>query len=217
MPVVEHRVQGLEVFGRGARRLLRIRALVDVPVVLEAVFERCPAHELPHALGFRPRKRVRLEGAFDERHVSEIQGEAFGPEHVLNHGEVLGATAQPFFQIVLQPPGKELDVCKNTRIQRDVDVVNNGLKVVGDRLLRFGRGRWMLEGRDGEQIVDRGWFGGFLGKAVRLRQRGQFMTADPLYQAIEMGAELRGRRVLRRATSRSTSTARSKAARAAVK
>ena len=40
MPVVEHPVERLQIFGRGDRRLFRIGPFVDVPVVLEPVF-RC--------------------------------------------------------------------------------------------------------------------------------------------------------------------------------
>ena len=54
MPVAELVVQELQVLGGGARGLLGIRALVDVPVVLQPDLERRAVHELPDATRLAP-------------------------------------------------------------------------------------------------------------------------------------------------------------------
>src|SRR5205823_5026559 len=88
------------------------RAIRSMVATSEAVVERRPTHELPHALGLDARQRVRLERALDERHVRQIQGQALGAEHVLNHRQVLAAAAHPFLDVVVKPPLKELHIRK---------------------------------------------------------------------------------------------------------
>ena len=109
MPVAEHAVERLQVLGGGARRLFRLGPLVDVPVVLQAVFERRAAHELPHALGLRARQGVRLEGALNQRNIGQVQRQPLGPEDVLDHRQEPGAAAQAVLQIASQTTRKQLD------------------------------------------------------------------------------------------------------------
>ena len=73
MPVaVEHLDESVQVLCGGDRRLFRIRALIDIPVLPQAVLDARAAHELPHALGLGTGQRGRLEGTFYEGNIGEI-------------------------------------------------------------------------------------------------------------------------------------------------
>ena len=71
IPVTELRVNVLHVAGIGAGGLLRIEALVDVAISLEAVISA--RHELPHAAGTRLAiDGPRLEAGFGDGKVDEL-------------------------------------------------------------------------------------------------------------------------------------------------
>ena len=91
------------------------------------------AHELPDALGLRPRQRVRLERALDQRHVGEVERQPFGAEDVLNHRQVLAAALHALLDEVVQPALEQLDVREHPLVQRDRDVVAGRLQVRLDR------------------------------------------------------------------------------------
>ena len=189
MPVTERPVEGLEVFGGGARRFFRLGAFVDIPIVLQAVFKRRSAHELPHALRFGAGKRIRLERALDQRDVGEIQRQALGPEDILNHRQEANAAAQPLLQIPTQAAGKELHEGQHTRIERDVDVVVGRPEVLGDRFLCLGRR--VRERRHRQKVVNRRRLVLFLGEAVALGKRRQLGGADALDQPVVVLADTR--------------------------
>ena len=94
-----------------------------IPVVLQAVLRAGAAHELPDALGLGPRQRGRLEGAFDQRHVGQVERQALGAEDALDHRQVLRAALQALGQEVAQPALEQLDVAQHAVVQRDRDVV----------------------------------------------------------------------------------------------
>ena len=199
MPVVEHPVQRLEVLGRGQRGLFGIGALVDVPVLLEAVLEPGAAHELPDALGLGARQRRRLERALDQRHVGEVERQALGAEHVLDHRQVLRAALQPGGQELAQPPLEQLDVAQHAIVERNRECRGRSARGRPGRFRRSPRSAPRVERRDRQQLIDRGRFGGPLGEAVAGGQRGQLERGDAIDEPIEMLADARvGPRALRR-------------------
>src|SRR4030095_2529352 len=156
MPVLKHAVEGLEVFGRGASRFLRVRTLVDIPIVLEAVLQRGAAHELPDALGLRFSESLWLERALDQWNLREIERQALGTEDLLNHGQEGRTAPEPFLEIALQTASEQLNVGQDSRIQRNLDVVGDLLEVLRDRLLGFfACRRWRLEGGNRQELVNR--------------------------------------------------------------
>ena len=189
MPVAERLVEALQVLRSGTGALFRIRALVDIPIVLQAHFEPGAPHELPDSSRLGARQRAWLEGALDQRHVGQIQRQPLRSEHVLDHGQVPCAPAQALFEVPLQPPCEQLDERQHPRIQRNVDVVDRFLEIFGDRLLRLGRGHRGLEGRNHQQVVDAGGIELPLGEAVALCERRDLVGADPFHEAIEMLAD----------------------------
>jgi hypothetical protein len=84
-----------------------------------------------------------------------------------------------------------LDVLQNPGIQRDVDIVMCFLEVSRDCLLRFRRGRRLLEGGNREQIVDRGRLVFLLCEAVSLSEGSELVGADTLHETVEMFANSR--------------------------
>ena len=63
--------------GGGAGGLLRVLAIVDPPVALQAVQHARAGHELPHAARACPRQRQRLETGFRLRQVNQVLRNAF--------------------------------------------------------------------------------------------------------------------------------------------
>ena len=208
MPVREHPVQRLEVLGGGAGRLLGIGAFVDVPVLLQAVVAGRRPHELPHAAGTGARQRGRLEGAFDQRHVSEVERHALGAEDALDHREVLAASLQAAGQEFAQAALEQLHVVEDALVEGNRDVVRRLREIELHRLLDArARRRRRGERGDLEQLVDRGRFRRLLGEAVALLQRQGLVGGDPVDQTIEMAsaaADPPSRRRARRAGCRAT-------------
>ena len=123
MPVAKHVVEGFQVLCGGARRLFRFGPFIDIPVVLQAIFEGRPAHELPHPFRLRARQGVRLERALDQRNIGQIERQPLGPEDILDHWKELDAAAQAVLQIPSQPAGEQLDERQHSAVQRNVNVV----------------------------------------------------------------------------------------------
>ncbi len=191
VPVFEDPVQRLEVLGGGLRGLLRVGALVEIPVGLQAVLERRAAHELPHAARLRARQRRRLERAFDQRDVRQVQRQPFGPERGLDHRQVLRAARQTLGQEFAQPALEQLDVAQHAVVGRDRNVVARGFEVRLHRLGRGGLRRAGFEGLDLEQRIDRRRLGLDLGKAVAGGQRRLLEHRDAIDQAVEVLAQPR--------------------------
>ena len=189
MPVFEHPVQRLEVLGRGLCRLGRVGALVEIPVRAQPVFERGAVHELPDAARLRLRQSRRLERAFDQRDVREVERQTLGAERRLNHGQVLHAPRQAFGQELAQPALEQLDVAEYAVVGRDRNVVRRELQV---GLHRLGRGRLRrarFECLDGQQRIDRGRFRLGLREPVARRERRLFEDADAIDEPIEVLAQ----------------------------
>jgi hypothetical protein len=178
------RCQSLQIVRRRARGLLGIGAFIDVPVVLQAVFERGALHELPHALGVGARDGVWLERAFDQRHIRQVERQSFRPEDILNHRQEARAATQAVFEKALEPPREQLHERQHSLVQRDVDVVRR--RIVGNRLRRFGCSGRLLERGNREQFVDGGRFVPLLDETVALGERGHLVGTDPLHKTIEM-------------------------------
>jgi hypothetical protein len=119
----EEFAEGAEIFRRRERRFFRVGPLVDEPIAAEAVLQAGSGHELPDSLGFGARQRVRLEGAFDQRDVREIERQALGAENALNHRQVLAAALHAFFDEIVQPTLEELDVRQDALVQGDGNIV----------------------------------------------------------------------------------------------
>src|SRR5262249_4839306 len=89
MPVaVEQLAEHGQILRGCNRRLFRVGPLVNVPILPKSVLETGSPHELPHALGLRPRQGIWLERTLNERYVREIQRQPFCSEHVLNHRQI---------------------------------------------------------------------------------------------------------------------------------
>ena len=143
---LEQLVERRQVLRGGERRFFGIGALVDVPIVAEPVLRRRSLHELPDALRFHARERVRLEGAFDQRHVRQVERQPLGAQNVLNHRQILTAAAHAFFDVVMKPTLEQLHIRKNTLIEGDGDVVSSRRQVRLHRLFHFGGRRRSAEG-----------------------------------------------------------------------
>ena len=153
---------------------------------------RRAGHELPDALGLGTRQRVRLERALDERHVGEIERQPFGAEDALNHRQVLAAARHAFLDEVVKTALKQLDVRQHPLVERDGDVVDDGLEIRLDRLGQLGRGGRRPERRRlGQQLIDRRRLVLLFREAVALGQRLHFVGADAVDQTIEMLADAR--------------------------
>jgi hypothetical protein len=101
------------------RGFLRVGALVDEPVLLQAVFEPGALDELPHALRACAREGRVLEGALDDRHVGQVERQPFGLEHFLNHRDVLHRAVQRLAHEVAQAALEQLDVPEHLAVDRD--------------------------------------------------------------------------------------------------
>ena len=95
---------------------------------VQPVLERGAAHELPHAARLGARQRRRLEGAFDQRDVGEIEGQPFCPEGRLDHRQVLHAARQALGQELTEPALEQLDVAQHAVVGRDRNVVGGRLR-----------------------------------------------------------------------------------------
>ena len=188
MPVaVEHPVKRLQILGGRDRGLFRIRALVDVPVGLEAVVPRGGLHELPRPLGAGLGQRVRLEAALDDRDVGEVERQAFGAEDVLNHRQVLRPAREAFLHVVAQPaaaaarprrgPCAFCGIGTSCSVAARSALTASSVAAVGVRLRERG---------DRQQLVDRGRFGLGFREAVALSERGDLVRVDAVDQPIEM-------------------------------
>ena len=196
---VEHAAQRLEVLRRRTRGLVRIRPLVDIPVVLQAVFDRRRAHELPDALRTGARQRVGLERAFDQRHEGQVERQTLGTEDALDHRQVVAAAVEPFLDETAEPALKQLDVAEHPGVERNGDVVR-GQREVGFDGGRERRRRRFLGGRGQvEQRVDGRRLARLLREAIAFGERRDFKRADAIDQPIELLAQPRfGARAARR-------------------
>ena len=186
MPVAEHAVERLEVLRRGNRRLLRIGPFVDVPIGRETVLDGGAPHELPDTASLCPRQRRGLERAFNQGHVGQIQWQALGPEDVLDHRQVLGASRQAVPKELAQAALEDLHPAQDPVVRGNRDVVGRGLEILGHGLYRGQLRRSGVEGLDGEQLVDGRRLGPSLGEAVPGRQRLLFEDGNLVHQPIEM-------------------------------
>ena len=150
-------------------------------------------HELPDAFGLGPRQGARLERTLNQRHISQIQRKAFGPEDLLDHRQILGAAAQAVLEVALQSTAEQLDVLENLGVLRDVDVVKRLLQIGRDGLLCFFGCRRLLERGDGQEVVDGRRLIFLFGEAITLSQRGYLVGADPFNQPVEVLANTRHR------------------------
>ena len=186
---VEHPAERLEVLCRGPRGLVGIGPLVHVPVVLQAVFARRRAHELPDALGACPRQRVGLECAFNQRHVRQIQRQTLGPKHALDHRQVVAAAIEPFLDEPPKPALEQLDVVEHPGVERNGDVVRCQREVGLNRRGQRRRGRFLGGRRQVEQRVDGRRFARLLRIAVAVGERGDFQRADTVDEPVELLTE----------------------------
>ena len=151
-----------------------------------------PRHELPDALGFGARERIRLERALDERHIRQVERQAFGAEDALNHREVLAAALHAFFDEVVQASLEQLDIRQHPLVERDRNVVSAVLQVRLHGRLEIGRRRQRAKCRgQRKKVVNGGRLVLLLGEPVALSERLHFVGADPVDQAIEMLADSR--------------------------
>ena len=153
LPVAEAVVQVFEVAGGGARGLLRVQALVDLALGLEAVCAAGGADKLPHAGGAGVAVRRRVEGALDHREVLQLVWHALLGEHALDHREVgVGALAQALH--VARPREQKADVAlhlgvdvhRDGRGERGVDL---GQRDVLQLVVARGEGEHRLDGLGG--------------------------------------------------------------------
>ena len=126
-----------------------------------------PRHELPDALGLGARQRVRLERALDQRHVRQVERQAFGAEDVLNHRQVLAAALHAFLDEIVEAALEQLDVGEHPLVERDRNVVGADQQVRLDRVLQAGvGGRRAERRRHRQQLVNRRRLVFLLGEAV---------------------------------------------------
>ena len=177
VPVLEHVVERAQVLRGGAGGLLRAAPLVDPPVLLQAESLAGGGHELPNALGLRPRERAGLEGALDEGDVGQVLRDAFRVEDLADTGQVAPAAGERFGKPVAQGSLVEVDAGQYLVVQLDLDVVALGPQ----RLFRHPPG--LLARRAGGHgqvgdVVDRRRFGQRLAEPVPRRQRFELAELD---------------------------------------
>jgi len=139
---VEQPGERTEVFGSGERGLLWIRALVDVPVLPQAVLEAgAPAMNARPPWPWCVKGRSVLNALSTERHVSQIQRESFGAEDSLESSAGICCPAScPSSRKSCSRPWNSSMNAMHALVQGNRNVVLTGLQVRLDRVVQLRRG-----------------------------------------------------------------------------
>ena len=153
-PVVEDRVEVLQVAGRRHGGLLRILALVH-PLV-DGQAEQTPgrAQELPRPDRGRRRARMQVETALHENQVDQVRRQSFLLEHLPEQGHVAARAPQPALEHRATGAGEVLDVPVDLRVELRLEALGRrGVENLGIGLVprRTGRGGRRL-GRVGRRL-----------------------------------------------------------------